>query len=100
MEPCKITYGSSVLQKQQESEKVNTFDTTLWWLSENIKRAIYILSDTFMKYKNGQMTNSLAKLLIYMPTPGRVGQLTILKFHDIHFPHFLGTDCHLLLISN
>ena len=50
-----------------------------------------------MKYKNGQMTNSLAKLLIYMPTPGRIGQLTILKFHDIHFPHFLGTDCHFFI---
>ena len=53
-----------------------------------------------MKYKNGQMTNSLAKLLIYMPTPGRVGQLTILKFHDIHCPHFLSTDCYFLWISN
>ena len=50
-----------------------------------------------MKYKNGQMTNSLAKLLIYMPTPGRVGQLTILKFQDIHCPHFLGTDCYFFM---
>ena len=50
-----------------------------------------------MKYKNGQMTNSLPKLLIYMPTPGRIGQLTILKFHDIHAPHFLGTDCHFFI---
>ena len=82
-----------------EIKKVNTFDTTPWFLDNYRYRAKCILSDFLMVYNSSNMTNSLLQLKRYIPTLGKFGHLNFLRCHDIDHIYSLGTICHMDLQS-